>query len=66
MIYPLIHLNGSGANALRDEYLTAEGAVCEAKKKLAMVEFHMRDYYPLGAAAEKQARAAIARCEEGQ
>ena len=56
MMYPTIHLNGTGKQMLLDGYLDARRAVTEAQDKLAAVEFNGRDYYPQGPNAFEAAR----------
>ena len=53
---PMIHLNGTGAETLRDNYLDASNAVREAMDLCQKVEFNARDYYPLGEGAYPKAR----------
>ena len=46
---PLIHMNGSSEDSLRRQYQDLFEAVSEAQIKLLYdVDFHQRDYYPLG------------------
>ncbi len=45
---PCIHMNGSGENSLRRQYNKLFCAVSEAQMKFRYLEFHQRDYYPLG------------------
>ena len=45
---PCIHMNGSDENSLRRQYSKLFCAVSEAKMKFRYLEFHQRDYYPLG------------------
>ncbi|MCP3682050.1 MAG: hypothetical protein GY861_05105 [bacterium] len=46
---PVIHMNGSGEDSLRRQYNDLFEAVSEAQVKLLYdVDFHERDYYPLG------------------
>lgn len=51
MIAPLIHLNGSSAEALKTQIETAGRAVEQAIEALVHASPHGRDYYPLGHAA---------------
>ena len=53
---PTIHLNGTGAQALFDEYRTAMKAVRAAADALAAATCNGRDFYPQGGAAWSQAR----------
>lgn len=45
---PCIHMNGSDENSLRRQYNDLFCAVSDAQVKLYDVDFHQRDYYPLG------------------
>ena len=45
---PCIHMNGSDENSLRRQYNKLFCAVSEAQMKFRYLEFHQRDYYPLG------------------
>jgi len=46
---PCIHMNGSSEDSLRRQYQELFEAVSEALIKLLYdVDFHQRDYYPLG------------------
>lgn len=56
MIKPTIHLNGTSANALLDQYTTAGDAVRLALEALGNAAPNGRDYYPQGPAAFEQAR----------
>jgi hypothetical protein len=42
---PAIHLNGTSANALCEEILTAHGALMQARHALADMTVHGRDHY---------------------
>lgn len=53
---PTIHLNGTGAKSLFDEYHAAYEAVCESIEKLALATCHPRDFYPQGDNAWPEAR----------
>jgi hypothetical protein len=57
MIFPTVHLNGTGRDTLSDGYSEAGVAVERAIKALAAVEFNSRDYYVQPAGAWEQARA---------
>lgn len=67
---PTIHLNGTGADDLFEQYANAAGALREAVKALPVP--HGRDYYVQGddaygkARAEHEARVAALRDIEGQ
>ena len=47
-ILPTIHLNGSSAQCLTDDYSHARRAVQEASIALMSVDFNSRDYYVQG------------------
>tara|TARA_R110000851_G_scaffold140449_1_gene277800 strand:+ start:13582 stop:13884 length:303 start_codon:yes stop_codon:yes gene_type:complete len=53
---PLIHLNGSGEKALLRQYKDLFEAVSKAQEAFEVVEFHSRDYYPLGDLEWEKAR----------
>ena len=55
---PLIHLNGNSGTALSKQYWKAVQALNELEKAFSEIEFHSRDYYPLGDEAWIKARAA--------
>lgn len=48
---PSIHLNGSSAERLLEEYLNAAEAIRNAQAALAKTAPNARDYYPQGAGA---------------
>ena len=48
MTFPVIHLNGSGADALLENYMNALVAVQEAIVAVRMTAPHGRDYYTKG------------------
>lgn len=52
---PLIHLNGSGRNMLLRHYDRALSKLRAFKEAWIGIEFHKRDYYPLGDAAWERA-----------
>lgn len=52
---PTIHLNGTSADALLDQYQTAAGALRQAIETLIDAYPNARDYYPQGAAAFHEA-----------
>ncbi len=53
---PCIHMNGSGEDRLRRQYNELFCAVSDAQVKLLYdVDFHQRDYYPLGEETWNQA-----------
>lgn len=54
---PTIHMNGTGAQTLVDDYLTARSALIDAETALQKVEFNARDYYTQGDTAWTKARA---------
>ena len=45
---PLIHSNGNSGTALGNQYFEALRGLQDFEHKLYAVEFHRRDYYPLG------------------
>lgn len=45
-ILPIIHMNGTSAKTLLEDYREAMNAVQAAKEALQKVEFNARDYYP--------------------
>ena len=45
---PLIHSNGNSGKVLGSEYFEALRSLESFKKQFYSVEFHKRDYYPLG------------------
>jgi hypothetical protein len=53
---PTIHLNGTGAQSLADEYHAAYLALDRASDALAAATCNARDFYPQGVAAWQQAR----------
>ena len=53
---PTIHLNGSGAENLREEYTAALNALQYAREALVHATLNMRDFYPQGDEAYIQAR----------
>jgi hypothetical protein len=55
-IVPTIHLNGTGATTLRDEYMAAYDAIDKAVDALAAATCNARDFYPQGADAYYKAR----------
>ena len=55
---PVIHMNGSGEDSLRRQYNKLFCAISDAKTKLYYgIDFHERDYYPLGEEAWQKALA---------
>lgn len=46
--FPLIHLNGNSGQALLEQYQNAVQAIYKLKEEFGKIEFHSRDYYPLG------------------
>lgn len=57
MIMPTIHSNGTSAESLREQYVSAHHAADAAMKAVAKIDFNGRDYYPQGADAFSQAQA---------
>jgi hypothetical protein len=53
---PTIHLNGTGATTLRDEYAAAYDALKKAREAFASTTCNGRDFYPQGSDAYYQAR----------
>lgn len=41
----MIHLNGTGAETLRDGYLNARASLMDALEAMQKIEFNARDYY---------------------
>jgi hypothetical protein len=54
---PTIHLNGTGARALADEYHAFYEALCRARDALRAATCNQSDFYPQGDAAWQQALA---------
>lgn len=50
---PVIHLNGTGAETLYNEYRDARRALSEATDKLLEATCHPRDFYPVAGTWEK-------------
>ncbi len=53
---PTIHLNGTGAKSLVDEYHAVYQAIDKASEALVAATCNARDFYPQGDAAWQQAR----------
>ena len=51
MIAPTVHLNGTSANELKDQYAGACDGLTDALERLKACAPHGRDYYPQGAGA---------------
>jgi len=47
-VFPVIHSNGNSAESLQTEYLEAYRMGLEFKESFYKIDFHMRNYYPLG------------------
>jgi hypothetical protein len=45
---PLVHMNGTGRDSLKRDYDAAAEAFREFLEAWRKVEFHPRDYYPMG------------------
>lgn len=45
---PLIHLNGNNGHTLLDQYQNTLEAASNLRDLMSKIEFHPRDYYPLG------------------
>jgi len=56
-VLPLIHLNGNSADALYKQYMNAYEKLSEFNSAVREIEFHPRDYYPIGADAFQHAAA---------
>ena len=54
---PLIHMNGNSGTVLGNEYLEALRALTAFTNAFYKIEFHARDYYPLGDEAWVKAQA---------
>lgn len=57
MILPSIHLNGSGKDSLRRQYMDAYEKVFDAVRAVRGLDVHDRDYYVQSPEAGPQARA---------
>jgi hypothetical protein len=57
MTLPLIHSNGNDGRKLGTQYFEAVKALYAFKELFYEIEFHARDYYPLGDEAWLKARA---------
>lgn len=47
LVFPIVHMNGSGKTNLVNGYRKAWGALSMAMDDLLAISPHMRDYYPL-------------------
>lgn len=56
-ILPTIHLNGTGADSLKQEYRAARRAIGAAVDALAAATCNARDFYPQAPGAWERARA---------
>ena len=54
---PTIHLNGTGARTLSNDYRMVCQAVNDTVTALEKAEFHQRDFYPQGSEAWQNAKA---------
>jgi len=54
--FPLIHTNGNNGQTLLEEYQNTLDAVLNLREKMSKIEFHPRDYYPLGMDAYDNAK----------
>jgi phosphoribosylformylglycinamidine (FGAM) synthase-like enzyme len=61
---PLIHMNGNSQASLLDQYANARQAVAEAMSAMKQIDFHPRDYYPLGSDAWNAAKREHGDCYE--
>jgi hypothetical protein len=50
---PVIHLNGTGANSLQQEYRNARISLNQAIEKFHQTTCHPRDFYPVEGSWEK-------------
>ena len=55
--FPLIHMNGNDGSKLGHQYFEALKALQQFESIFQEIEFHSRDYYPLGDEAWVKARA---------
>ena len=66
--FPLVHLNGTGREALLAEYKVANDAFNNFCNVLGKVTMHARDYYPIGegafAGAKETREAVFSLCDE--
>ena len=56
MITPTIHMNGTSAKMLEEDYRKAHDLLQDFRDAFCKVEFHARDYYVQGDNAFSQAR----------
>jgi hypothetical protein len=54
---PTIHLNGTGADSLQQEYRAVRRAITAAADTLAAATCNLRDFFPQGPRAWQQAQA---------
>ena len=62
LVLPVIHPNGNDLETLRSQYANADNHLADARAAFNKIEFHPRDYYPLGQdaiAVSSAGRAAI-------
>lgn len=52
-VLPIIHMNGTGAKTLLEDYRNAMDAVQNAAETIGTIEFNARDYYPVDGLWEK-------------
>ncbi len=57
MQLPIIHMNGNDGSRLGHEYFEALKALTNFTNAFYKIDFHARDYYPLGDEAWLKARA---------
>jgi hypothetical protein len=57
MQLPLIHMNGNSGKQLGSQYFEALRALQKFEEAFQNIDFHARDYYPLGDEAWLKARA---------
>ena len=54
-VFPVIHLNGNSRESLQEQYKEARKKLGEAAAAYLDIDFHMRNYYPLGAEKMREA-----------
>ena len=55
--FPIIHMNGNDGSKLGNQYFEALKALQQFESVFEQIDFHSRDYYPLGEEAWVKARA---------
>lgn len=56
-VFPVIHLNGNSRESLQEQYKEARKKLREAVAAYLDIDFHMRNYYPLGCELMQEADA---------